>query len=110
MAALEQRAAALRNAYREAAGLRAQAWEDAPAKSRAIWRNVAHAAVPGAADEREQWSVAVVDGIVKGKPHIVLTATNGEVVLHGEVRATKRGALTTMRNLIAAGLRGFRQE
>jgi len=110
MAALETRAAALRDAYRAAAGLRPQAWGDAPSKSRTIWRSVAKRAVPGADDDRPQWTIAAVDGKTRGNPHIVLTSTNAEVVMIGEVRATKRGAISTIKSIIDAGLRGFRHE
>jgi hypothetical protein len=110
VAALETRAAALRDAYRAAAGLKPKPWPDASTATRAIWRTVAREAVPGATDEREQWTIAAVEGNAKGRPHIVLTSTNAEIVMVGEVRATKRGAIATIKSIVDAGLRGFRHE
>lgn len=111
MSTLDQRAAALNAAWRDAQDLAPIPWVQVDERERAIWHSVAATAVPGATDERDQWTVAVVDGTTsKAKPHIVLTSTNGEVVLSGEVRSSRRGAQDTAQQMVEAGLRGFRRE
>lgn len=108
---LETRAAALCAAWRNSQDLAPVSWEALDNRERAVWLHVAVAAVPGATDDRDQWTVAVVDGATaKAKPHLVLTSTNGEVVLSGEVRASRSAAQETAQALVEAGLRGFRRE
>lgn len=110
MTTLDQRAQALHDAWRNASNLAPVSWAQLDEREQAVWRGVAVSAVPAAQDERDQWTIAVVDGTAKGKPHIVLTSTNGELVMSGEVRASRSGAQATAQQVIEAGLRGFRQE
>lgn len=86
-------------------------WSEVQSAVRRRWIGIARIGQDAPPDTREQWTIAVVDGTTaRSKPHIVLTSTNGEVVLTGEVRSNRSGAAKTVESIIAAGLRGFVRE